>query len=70
MNPARRMLAFALVPLSAMPFAAMAPRMVPMVSHRVQELRFDLIGGRAPVIPPPPIRLRRLAPPWPEEHAR
>jgi hypothetical protein len=42
----RRALAFALVPLSALPLAAGAPLVAPSVEKRVQELR-DRPGERA-----------------------
>jgi hypothetical protein len=60
MNPGRRMLAFALVPLSAVPFIAVAPRVEPAIERRVHELR----SGVPPSAAPPPA-LRALAPAWP-----
>jgi hypothetical protein len=54
------MLAFALVPLSAVPFVAMAPHVAPAIERRVQELRAD---ARPAAAPPP--ALRALAPTFP-----
>lgn len=72
MNPARRILAFALVPLSATPFVAIAPHAVPLVQHRVQQLSIRVAGGppAAPAAATPVVRLRRLDPPWPKERRR
>ena len=60
MNPGRRVLAFALVPLSAIPFVAVVPHVAPAIERRMQELR-------APARPAaePPVPLRRLTPTWP-----